>query len=117
MAKAAPVHRPAASGLLSLPEVFMLVVVVRFDLKEGSFEPFRAAILENAAQSRTEPGCHRFDVAFSEDGRRCFLYELYTDEPAFRLHGETAHYQKFAREAAPLFDEKKAEIYHLADAG
>lgn len=91
----------------------MLVVTVRFELHEGKHEPFRAAILRNAAESRKEPGCHRFDVAFSEDGRRCFLYELYTDQAAFDLHHEMPHFKEFAALSAPLVAEKKVETFRL----
>jgi quinol monooxygenase YgiN len=94
----------------------MLVVVVRFELHEGKYESFRPAILKNARGSRTEPGCHRFDVAFSEDGRRCFLYELYTDQAAFDVHHEMPHFKEFAAASGPLVKDKKVETYQLADA-
>jgi quinol monooxygenase YgiN len=91
----------------------MYVVTVSFDLKDGSFEPFRAAIARNAAASRTEPGCRQFDVAFSSDRRRCFLYELYDDRAAFDAHHDTPHFKAFDTAAKPLFSAKKAEFWDL----
>jgi (4S)-4-hydroxy-5-phosphonooxypentane-2,3-dione isomerase len=92
----------------------MLVVTVRFELGEGAFEPFRAAILKNAAASLDgEPGCHRFDVTFSEDRRRCFLYEQYTDAAAFEAHQRTDHFLEFGRASQPYVKAKQLEVYRL----
>lgn len=47
----------------------MYGVTVLFELDPGRSGAFRSAILENARTAlREEEGCHRFDVAFSEDG-------------------------------------------------
>lgn len=92
----------------------MYVVTVWFDLEPEHAETFRGAILENAAISlRDEPGCHRFDVCLSDDGARCFLYELYTDRAAFDEHLRTTHFQEFNQRSAPLVREKRVETFQL----
>lgn len=95
----------------------MFVVAVLYEIKAESVAAFRAAILKNAAVSlRDEPGCHRFDVSFAPDGRRCFLYELYTDEAAFGAHRETAHFAEFNQAAQPMTENKRIETFTLAEA-
>jgi quinol monooxygenase YgiN len=91
----------------------MYVVTVTFELEEGGFEAFRSLIATNAAESRKEAGCRQFDVCFSEDRRRCFLYEVYTDRAAFDFHHGTAHFLAFDTKARPLFTSKKAEFWAL----
>jgi autoinducer 2-degrading protein len=95
----------------------MFVVAVLYEVKGESVAAFRAAILKNAAASlRDEPGCHRFDVSFSTDGRRCFLYELYTDEAAFAAHRETAHFAEFNHAAQLMMENKRIETFKLVEA-
>lgn len=95
----------------------MFVVAVLYEIKAESVAAFRAAILKNAAASLSdEPGCHRFDVSFSADGRRSFLYELYDDEAAFAAHRETPHFAEFNRAAQPMTENKRIETFTLAEA-
>jgi (4S)-4-hydroxy-5-phosphonooxypentane-2,3-dione isomerase len=92
----------------------MLVVAVLYEIKPESRETFRDAILKNAAASlRDEPECHRFDVSFSPDGLRCFLYELYTDEAAFDLHRRTDHFSQFFQVAQETTMGKRFETFEL----
>ena len=92
----------------------MYVVTVLFEMKLEHAAGFRAAIMRNAAASlHEEPGCHRFDVCFSEDGARCFLYELYDDRAAFDAHTQTAHFKEFDRTTTEMIVNKKLETYLL----
>lgn len=91
----------------------MLVVTVRFELASGALDAFRGAILRNAAASLEEPGCRRFDVAFSQDGGRCFLYELYDHQAAFDYHHDTPHFREFGRTTGGLVADKKVETFLL----
>ena len=94
----------------------MYVVAVLFEIEEAHAGAFREAILENAATSlREEAGCRRFDVAFGEDGRRCFLYELYADRAAFDVHLESEHFRAFGEATAPMVRGKRVETYALAE--
>jgi autoinducer 2-degrading protein len=89
----------------------MFVVVVWFDLTPGSAEAFRPLILRNAAESLKEPGCRQFDVCFTDDGRRSFLYEVYQDRAAFDAHKATAHFKTFDQASRSLVAKKTVEWY------
>lgn len=91
----------------------MYVVAVLFEIDPAHAIAYRAAILANAAQSLKEEGCRRFDVCFSEDGRRCFLYDLYTDRAAFDFHLATPHFAAFDRLSKPMVSSKRVETYLL----
>ncbi len=93
----------------------MLVVAVLYEIKPEYREAFRDAILKNAASSlRDEPECHRFDVSFSPDGLRCFLYELYTDEVAFDYHRRTKHFAEFNQVGQEAAVGKRFETFALS---
>lgn len=90
----------------------MFIVVVRITTKPGAEQAFREAILENAAESRKEPGCHQFDVSVSEDARTFFLYEVYQDRSSWDVsHHGSLHFQKFARISGPLIERKELELF------
>jgi (4S)-4-hydroxy-5-phosphonooxypentane-2,3-dione isomerase len=92
----------------------MYVVTVLFTLKPRHADAFRAAIVENAQASLgQEAGCHRFDVAFSADGRECFLYELYTDRRAFEEHLRSPHFHSFDSRSSEMIESKRVEKYQL----
>jgi len=89
----------------------MYVVAVLFEIQDGHAADFNDAILRNAAASRQEPGCKQFDVAFSEDGLACFLYELYDDRAAFDAHLATPHFLKFREATEPWTLNFRLETY------
>ena len=89
----------------------MFVVTVTVEIAPEHRTAFRAAVLENAASSRREPGCRQFDVSFSEDGARCFLYEVYDDRDAFAAHRATPHFLEYARAVEPWVLGKKLETW------
>ena len=94
----------------------MFVVTVHFELIPQHAERFRESILKNAAASlQRETGCHHFDVCFSEDGQRCFLYELYTDRVAFEAHMRTTHFIEFNSVTDEIVAAKQLETFILAD--
>jgi autoinducer 2-degrading protein len=72
------------------------VLEVEFVLNDGAMDEFLKSVIENAANSRKEPKCLRFDVLRPDDTKdSVVLYEIYTDENGFDAHRETAHYAKF----------------------
>lgn len=95
----------------------MFVVTVDFVIKPGFIDAFRAEMVTNARASRTaEPGCRRFDVAFSgQDRSLVFLYELYDDAAAFAAHQQTEHFKTFDSSTAPWVESKAARTFVLAD--
>lgn len=72
----------------------MYCLLLKTQLKPGSYAAFMAAMGTNAAASvRDEPGCLTFDVLRDRsDPDRVWLYEVYVDEAAFEAHMQTAHF-------------------------
>jgi autoinducer 2-degrading protein len=71
----------------------MYVVAVSVVVKQAFLPQFIQATLENARNTRREPGNVRFDVLQSEeDPARFGLYEVYRDKSDFEAHHQTAHY-------------------------
>ena len=97
----------------------MFVVIVDFIVKPDFVEAFRAEMLRNARASRErEPGCRRFDVAFSgQDSTVVFLYELYDDAAAFAAHQQEPHFKEFDAKTAPWIASKAVRTLVLADSG
>lgn len=92
----------------------MYVVTVLFEVVAAHQSAFQTAIRANAAESLSnEPGCRRFDVCFSEDGRRCFLYEMYDDQAAFEFHLGTPHFAAFDELSRLMYTGKRIETYLL----
>ncbi len=91
----------------------MLEVLVYVRVKPGCAEPFRAASLENARNSRKEPGVYRFDVLQeTEDPERFVLVEGYRTPEAAAAHKETAHYAKWRDTVADMMAEPRRGVKH-----
>jgi autoinducer 2-degrading protein len=74
----------------------MYVACVNVFVKPEFVEPFKAAILDNASNTRKEPGNIRFDVCQGdEDPTRFVLYEVYRTKEDFARHQETVHYLRW----------------------
>ena len=72
----------------------MFWVHVMIHVNEADVDAFRQASLENARQSREEPGIAQFElVQQRDDPTRFVLIEVYRDAEAPLRHKETAHYQ------------------------
>ncbi|MCQ4289453.1 antibiotic biosynthesis monooxygenase [Pseudomonas stutzeri] len=72
----------------------MYCLILKTQLKPGSFAQFMEAMRVNAAASvQNEPDCLVFDVVQDlNDPDLVYLYELYRDELAFTYHKTTEHY-------------------------
>ena len=91
-----------------------LVLVVTVTLDPDCVERLRPAMLENAARSRLEEGCHGFDVNVSQDDPNTFLfYEVYSDADALKRHRRTPHFLNYWNLLRELGDkaERKAQLY------
>ena len=89
----------------------MFIVHVFVHVNPDQVEAFKAASLENARNSKQEPGVARFDVIQQQDNpTRFVLVEVYrtSDDPA--LHKETAHYQKWRDTVADMMAEPRTSI-------
>lgn len=97
----------------------MLILCVYVHVKPEAVAAFREATLENARNSRREPGVARFDVMEQADDPTHFmLYEVYKDAAAQAAHKETAHYQVWAGKTADMFAEPRTrQLYRAIDPG
>ena len=72
----------------------MFIVHVFVHVKPNQVEAFKAATIENARNSRQEPGIARFDVIQQMDDPAHFvLVEVYRTPQDRERHKETAHYK------------------------
>jgi (4S)-4-hydroxy-5-phosphonooxypentane-2,3-dione isomerase len=93
----------------------MFVLSVELRIKPENVESFMARALENAAQSRKEPGCRQFDVLVDpKDQTRVMLYEVYVDDKAFEAHQQTAHFKKYLAKAVPLLTSRERHVWKRA---
>lgn len=92
----------------------MLVVTAEFRLKPDMLNAFMPLMLIQAEKSLAdEPGCLVFDVCIEHNDADdiIFLYEVYRDEAAFKLHMETPHYLAFSETVSDLVAEKSVRRF------
>jgi quinol monooxygenase YgiN len=93
----------------------MFVLSVDLRIKPENVESFIAKAIQNAADSRKEPGCRQFDVLVDpKDRTQVMLYEVYADEKAFEAHQQTAHFKKYIDEAVPLLASRERHVWKRA---
>ena len=93
----------------------MFVLSVELRIKPENVESFMTRALENAAQSRKEPGCRQFDVLVDpKEPTRVMLYEVYLDDKAFEAHQQTPHFKKYLAEAVPLLASRERHVWTRA---
>ena len=92
----------------------MYVVTVKFTLAPGAAETFLPLMHAQATNSlQLEPECHHFDVCTDpDDASTVFLYELYSDEAAFKVHLASEHFKQFDADVADLVTAKQVACYH-----
>lgn len=75
----------------------MYIILAPIQIKVGHGDEFIAATVEDARTSLAkEPGCVRFDVIQDVgDKDRFWVYEVFTDEAAFKSHLLTPHVIKW----------------------
>jgi autoinducer 2-degrading protein len=91
----------------------MYVVFVSVHVKEGRAAEFVAATLDNARNTRLEPGNLRFDVLRQEqDPNRFAFYEAYRSAEDFAAHQKTAHYLRWREAVADWMAEPRVGVRH-----
>ena len=91
----------------------MYVVCVTVHVKPENATEFLRATLENARNSRLEPGNLRFDVSRAEDDpSRFFLYEVYLTKDDFAAHQKTAHYLSWRETVADWMAQPRQGVRH-----
>jgi len=82
----------------------MLILLVNIHIKPEHIEAFQQATIENASNSRKEPGVVRFDfIQDTDDPSHFMLVEAYRDLDAVASHKLTAHFLTFAEKTANMF--------------
>ncbi len=91
----------------------MYVVSVTVYVKPDEVDSFIDATLENARNSRKEPGNIRFDVLQAEDeSSRFLLYEVYQTKDDFAKHQQTEHYLRWKQTVAEAMAQPRQGVKH-----
>ena len=91
----------------------MHILYVQIHVKPEFIDAFKQASIENAVNSRKEPGIARFDVLqVPDDPARFALLEVYRDASAPALHRETAHYQTWVAKVSDMMAEPRARTIY-----
>ncbi|EBA11126.1 putative quinol monooxygenase [Roseobacter sp. CCS2] len=91
----------------------MYAVIVTFQVVADEMPAFMPLMRKNAAMSLAqEAGCHQFDICTDPmHPDDVFLYELYTDRPAFDLHLASDHFKVFDAKTKPMITAKVVRTY------
>ena len=93
----------------------MYVVAVTVWVKPEFVEQFIAASLDNARNSRKEPGNLRWDFCQSEDDpTRFLLYEAYREKDDFAKHQQTEHYARWKAAVTDWMAQPRQGVKHNA---
>lgn len=93
----------------------MYIVNVTIFVKPEFVPAFIQATLDNATNTRKEPGNIRFDVAQAEDDpSRFLLYEVYRSKADFVSHQQTAHYFRWKDAVAGWMAQPRQGVKHHA---
>ena len=91
----------------------MYVVSVTVHVKAGAERQFIEATLDNARNTRNEPGNLRFDVSEAEDDpARFLLYEVYRTRDDFAKHQQTEHYLRWKQTVADWMARPRQGVKH-----
>ena len=89
----------------------MYVVSVTIQVKADAERRFIEATLDNARNTRTEPGNLRFDVSQGEDDpARFLLHEVYRTRSDFAKHQQTEHYLRWKQGVADLMAQPRQGV-------
>jgi (4S)-4-hydroxy-5-phosphonooxypentane-2,3-dione isomerase len=93
----------------------MYVVCVTVRVVPERTDAFLQATLDNARQSRQEPGNVRFDVLQAEaEPSQFFLYEVYRGKDDFARHQQAPHYLRWKETVAPWMATPRQGVRHLS---
>lgn len=94
----------------------MLAVVVTIESVPGKEEDLIKALEDNAAHSRTEPECLKWEWSRHVDNPSRFaIYEVYTNREAFLAHKSSEHFAEWAEASGPCIGEKVAGQFDLSN--
>ena len=91
----------------------MYIVAVTIFVKPERVKDFIEATLDNARNTRAEPGNLRFDIAQAEDDpNRFLLYEAYKVKEGFAKHQQTEHYARWKSAVQDWMAEPRVAVKH-----
>ena len=91
----------------------MYVVSVTVHVKDALVPKFIDATLDNARNTRAEPGNVRFDVSRAVDeDTRFLLYEVYQTPEDFTQHQQTEHYLRWKAAVADMMAQPRQGVKH-----
>jgi (4S)-4-hydroxy-5-phosphonooxypentane-2,3-dione isomerase len=91
----------------------MYVVAVTVFVKPEQVAAFVDATLDNARNTRREPGNVRFDVSQAEDDpSRFLLYEVYREKDDFSKHQQSEHYLRWKSTVADWMAQPRVGVKH-----
>ena len=91
----------------------MYVVSVTVHVKPEFVDRFVDAVLDNARNTRREPGNLRFDVSQAEDDpNRFLLYEVYHTKEDFAAHQQTEHYLRWKSAVTDWMAQPRQGVKH-----
>lgn len=86
----------------------MYIVLVDVSVKPNDVDKFIQSTLDNAKNSRLEPGVARFDIIQDKDDLTKFvLIEAYHTTEDAAKHKETAHYARWRDQVADMMAEPR----------
>ena len=89
----------------------MYVVSVTIHVQPERISAFIEASLDNARNTRLEPGNLQFDVCQGEDDPgRFLLYEVYKTADDFVKHQQTAHYFRWRDAVNPWMAQNRSAV-------
>ena len=93
----------------------MYVAAVTVFVKPDHVQAFVEATLDNARNTRREPGNIRFDVLRAEDDpNRFLLYEVYKAKDDFTRHQQTEHYLRWKTTVADWMAQPRQGVKHTS---
>lgn len=93
----------------------MLAIVVNLEIKPGTDALAIAALEANAAGSRTEPGCLKWEwCRHLQEPNRFAIYELYRNQDAVDQHRASAHFQVWREKLDEWVAAKSSGVYEVS---
>ncbi|MCP5550828.1 MAG: antibiotic biosynthesis monooxygenase [Akkermansiaceae bacterium] len=93
----------------------MIAIVVTFEIHPGTETEALAALEANAAGSRTEPGCLKWEWSrHLEDPLKFAIYELYADSAAVDAHKSSPHFFAWLDAGEVFLKTKVSALYDVA---
>ena len=91
------------------------VFTVHWIVKDGEVEAALDIIARFAPEARKEPRLELLTIQQSADNPQKFMfYEIFSDEAAFAVHQETAHFKQIIlEEALPRLSHRERVAYRL----